>query len=161
MFAPQFVRQVAGGKSATLARSINTASRCTSTLLASSTRTPIATVGPTKNLHYRTITTTLPAQRSKQDLEDRESINTESTEHSKSGGDSAVAQNEDAAFNPNKTSPEEEEAAASQGNEVNPLGVSGADKDVSKTRDPQEGGAEKGAEKKPSGKGETNKGKKF
>lgn len=47
----------------------------------------------------------------KKGAEDRESINTESSEHTKSGTDAAAAQSEEA-YDPNKTSPEAEVESA-------------------------------------------------
>jgi hypothetical protein len=54
-------------------------------------------------------------QRAKKGAEDKDSINTESTEYSKSGGDGASAgATDDAAFSPDKTRPEEEHESARQ-----------------------------------------------
>lgn len=52
----------------------------------------------------------------RKDSQDKDSINRESTEYSKSGTDDQVAAQDDAAFNPDKTSPEDEMESA--GNEV-------------------------------------------
>ena len=59
-------------------------------------------------------TTTRPYPR--KDTQDRESMNTESNEYSKSGGgdNSAAAATEDVAFSADKTKPEEEHDAAEQ-----------------------------------------------
>jgi len=79
--------------------------------------------------------------------EDKDSINTEATEYSKSGTDDAAAKNEEAAFDPSSTSPESERAKAGEGNEEsgNPLDVSPANQEVSKPRGETEGGAERAA----------------
>jgi hypothetical protein len=80
------------------------------------------------------------------DSQDRESINTGSTEHTKTGRDSDAADSQ-TAFDPSKTSPEKEKKSGKL------LEVSGANQDISK---PQ--GDERG-EKKKSGAGkETSKG---
>lgn len=105
----------------------------------------------------------------RKDSQDRNSINTEATEYSKSGTDDGAARQE-AAFDPSKTSPESEKDTAGEGNEVskkesdNPLDVSPANPDVSKPRGGQEGGAERSAGgedqsgKKGSGGGSPKKG---
>lgn len=54
----------------------------------------------------------------RKDAQDRESIDTESTEYSKSGSDDAAARNEEAAFDPSKTSPESQKQKAGEGHEV-------------------------------------------
>jgi len=98
----------------------------------------------------------------RKDSQDKDSINTEATEYSKSGTDDAAARNEDAAFDPSKTDPQTEKDTAGEGNEEsgNPLDVSPANPEVSKPRDRQEGGAEKAAGgKKQSGGGSPKKGK--
>ncbi|WPG98244.1 Hypothetical protein R9X50_00103200 [Acrodontium crateriforme] len=71
----------------------------------------------------------------RKDTQDRESINVESNEYSKSGGDNATAATEDAAFNPQKTSPEEERKTAkreSGGESKNPLNASPANTNLGK-----------------------------
>lgn len=45
-------------------------------------------------------------------------MNTEATEYSKSGTDDAAARQEDAAFDPDKTDPEEQKDTAGEGIEV-------------------------------------------
>jgi hypothetical protein len=52
------------------------------------------------------------------DAQDKDSLKPRSTEYSKSSSDDDAAANEDAAFNPNKTRPEEEKSTAGVGNEV-------------------------------------------
>ncbi|CAK4032354.1 Hypothetical predicted protein [Lecanosticta acicola] len=78
--------------------------------------------------------------------QDKDSINPESNEYSKSGGDGAAAQaTEKAAFDPKQTSPEEEEQMASReagGESNNPLNVSPANTAISQPRGQQEGGAQ-------------------
>jgi len=54
----------------------------------------------------------------RKDSQDKDSINNESTEYSKSGSDDQVARQEDAAFDPNKTDPEDQKETAAKGNEV-------------------------------------------
>jgi len=53
--------------------------------------------------------------------QDKDSIDTEATEYSKSGTDDGAARQEDAAFNPNKTGPEDEKNTAGDGNNVSHL----------------------------------------
>jgi len=52
------------------------------------------------------------------DSQDKDSINTEATEYSKSGTDDDAARNEKAAFDPSQTTPGEEKEKAGEGNEV-------------------------------------------
>ncbi|KAL7951854.1 hypothetical protein V8C42DRAFT_305428 [Trichoderma barbatum] len=66
------------------------------------------------------------------DSQNRESLKPGSNDGTKSGRDDDVAAQKDAAFNPSKTSPEEEREAAGQGNETNPLDASGANQEFSK-----------------------------
>ncbi|KAK4507675.1 hypothetical protein PRZ48_001410 [Zasmidium cellare] len=94
---------------------------------------------------------------SKEDLLDKDRINTESREYSKSGGDSAAAATEDAAFSADKTRPEEEHDAASrqsggldgllkQAQDANnPLNVSPANQAVSQPKGVQEGKVTEGS----------------
>lgn len=90
----------------------------------------------------------------RKDSQDKDSINTEATEYSKSGTDDQSASNEDAAFNPDVTSPEGEKDLAGKGKgKGNPLDVSPANQEVSKQRGEQEGGAQSGG-----GDGETRSG---
>ncbi|PBP20968.1 hypothetical protein BUE80_DR008221 [Diplocarpon rosae] len=95
----------------------------------------------------------------RKDSQDKDSINTEATEYSKSGTDDAAARQEEAAFDPSTTDPQEERKIAGEGNEEsgNPLDVSPANPEVSKQRGQQEGGAEKGAAKTQSGAGSPKK----
>jgi hypothetical protein len=50
--------------------------------------------------------------------EDKDSINAEATEYSKSGTDDAAAKQEEAAFDPSTTDPQKEKDIAGKGNEV-------------------------------------------
>ncbi|OJD36591.1 uncharacterized protein BKCO1_1000047 [Diplodia corticola] len=98
----------------------------------------------------------------KEDHMDRERLNPSSTEYSKSGSDDDAAKMGDAAFNPDKTSPEaalgsaEQESgevrqdqeqsqpqssSSSQG--ANPLDVSPGNPGVSESKDPQQGGPDR------------------
>ncbi|KAG9232328.1 hypothetical protein BJ875DRAFT_359901, partial [Amylocarpus encephaloides] len=86
----------------------------------------------------RSLTSTPQAWSPRKGSEDRESINTEPTEYSKSGTDSQAAERK-GAFDPERTRPEEEKEG---GNNVNPLEVSPANPEVSKPRGETEGGAE-------------------
>lgn len=76
-----------------------------------STRQPFTT---RHALSTRSFTSTSIRPNDKQNMMDKDSINTDSREYSKTGGDDSTAATEDAAFNPNKTSPEEEHATASR-----------------------------------------------
>lgn len=62
---------------------------------------------------------------------DREKINTDANEYAKSGTDDTAAKNEEAAFDPNITSPEGAKEKAGEGNEENPLDMSPANKEAS------------------------------
>lgn len=62
---------------------------------------------------------------------DREKMNTDANEYAKSGTDDTAARNEEAAFDPNITTPEGAKQKAGEGNEENPLDVSPADPKVS------------------------------
>ncbi|OQO11170.1 hypothetical protein B0A48_05426 [Cryoendolithus antarcticus] len=78
------------------------------------------------------------------DAQDKDSMKIEPNENTKSGSDPGAAAVEDAAFSRDKTRPEQQHAAAEKesGKDGNPLDVSPANQDVSKARDPQEGGSE-------------------
>jgi hypothetical protein len=69
--------------------------------------------------------------------EDKDSLQPRRSEYSQTGGDDAAAENSDAAFNPNKTRPEEEVDTAGTNKKDNPHGgnpldVSPGNTDVSK-----------------------------
>ncbi|TVY31036.1 hypothetical protein LHYA1_G000206 [Lachnellula hyalina] len=99
------------------------------------------------------------SQYPRKDSQNKDSIDTEATEYTKSGTDDQTAANEDAAFNPDITSPEAEKKAAGKGNEGktngNPLEVSPANRDISHQTDGQHAGAEnsRGGSGKQSGFG--------
>ena len=57
---------------------------------------------------------------------DREKINPEANEYAKSGTDNTAAKNDEAAFDPNITDPQEAKKKAGEGNTVNPLDASPA-----------------------------------
>ena len=63
--------------------------------------------------------------------QDRDKINTDANEYAKPGADDTAAKNEEAAFDPDITSPEGARQKAGEGNEENPLGVSPANPEVS------------------------------
>ena len=92
------------------------------------------------------------------DTQDKDTLKPISNEYSKSGSDDAAAHS-DAAFNPNKTSPESAEATAESeaGGKDNSLSVSPGNPEVSKANDPGVGGASKGTNMKSSGAGSPTK----
>ncbi|TKA39894.1 hypothetical protein B0A54_10245 [Friedmanniomyces endolithicus] len=55
-----------------------------------------------------------PRQLARKDAQDKDSLKPEPNEYSKSGSDDAAAAVDDAAFNPDVTSPEEEQASAKE-----------------------------------------------
>jgi hypothetical protein len=86
--------------------------------------------------------------------EDKDSLQPRRSEFSLTGGDDAAAESEDAAFNPDKTSPEDELNTAGTNTkdnkatgDGNPLGVSPGNTDVSKPQ-PEEGRESKGGDRK-------------
>jgi hypothetical protein len=85
---------------------------------------------------------------------DKDSLKPISNEYSKSGSDDDAAAS-DAAFNPNKTSPESAEQTAENeaGGKDNSLNVSPANAGVSEPNDPEVGGASRSQDQKESGKG--------
>ncbi|KAF1850278.1 uncharacterized protein K460DRAFT_272578 [Cucurbitaria berberidis CBS 394.84] len=97
---------------------------------------------------------TTPTKFAAKDSQDKDSVNPRSTETSKSGSDDAAASS-DAAFNPNKTSPESAEATAENeaGGKDNSLNVSPGNQDVSQPNDPKTTGREGAPDKKSSGGG--------
>jgi hypothetical protein len=84
----------------------------------------------------RFLSTTPAVSFPRKNAQNREDINTDATEYSKSGTDADAAA-DDQAFDPSKTRPEDEKAAGGQSLEVSP-----GNKDVSQQRDMQEGGAQ-------------------
>lgn len=83
------------------------------------------------------------AEAKKSAMKDREKINTDADEYSQSGTDDATARNEQAAFDPNITDPQEAKKKAGEGNEVNPLEASPANPDLSRGTAEEQGGAKK------------------
>ena len=57
----------------------------------------------------------------RKDSQDKDSINTEATEYSKSGTDDASARQDEAAFDPNITDPGKQKDKAAEGNSVSPI----------------------------------------
>ncbi|KAL8743517.1 MAG: hypothetical protein Q9190_004146 [Brigantiaea leucoxantha] len=91
----------------------------------------------------------------RKDSQDRESINTEPSEYSKSGTDNASAEKTaDAAFDPSITDPGKQKDKASHesgGPSENPLEVSPANKEISEPREGTEGGAESSSKSSETG----------
>ena len=75
--------------------------------------------------------------------QDREKMNTDANEYAKSGTDDTAAKNEEAAFDPNITSPEGAKQKAGEGNDENPLDMSPANPEVSQGTSEEDGGAKK------------------
>jgi len=71
---------------------------------------------------------------------DREKIDRDANEYSKSGTDESGA-NAKAAFDPDITDPQEAKKKAGEGNDVNPLDASPANPEISKGTDEAAGGA--------------------
>lgn len=97
------------------------------------------------------------------DDQDRESLKPKAHEYTQSGTDDQAAANSDAAFNPNKTSPEAEKEAAGQspaGGDNNPLTNSPADKSVNAGGQGHAEDKTHGGNKKSSGHGSPQKGNK-
>ncbi|KAH0364946.1 hypothetical protein KCU65_g6445, partial [Aureobasidium melanogenum] len=83
----------------------------------------------------------------RKDAQSKDSLKPEPNEYSKSGSDDEAARVEQTAFDPNKTSPEEqhdsaESESAQLGQASNPLNVSPANQEVSQPRGSTEGGHE-------------------
>ncbi|KAI1611603.1 hypothetical protein EDD37DRAFT_650640 [Exophiala viscosa] len=74
---------------------------------------------------------------------DREKMNPEANEYAKSSSDDSAAKNEDAAFDPDITDPEEARKKAGEGNDVNPLDSSPANPDISSGTAEEQGGSKK------------------
>jgi hypothetical protein len=75
---------------------------------------------------------------------DRHKINTDANEYAKSGTDDTAAGNEEAAFDPNITDPQEAKKKAGEGNKVNPLDASPANPEISQGTRESSGKREKG-----------------
>ena len=97
--------------------------------------TPLRSAGTQDSKEY-------PSQQRAAQL-DREKINRDPNEYSKSGTDDSSAANEEAAFDPNITDPEEAKKKAGEGQDGNPLDASPANPDMSKGTAEEEGGAPK------------------
>jgi cytoskeletal protein RodZ len=105
----------------------------------------------------------LRASEEQQKMHNKNELDPQRSEGTKTGTDNEVATHH-TAYDPDNTSPESEinqaEKESEQGGKVsNPLDVSAANKDVSGARDPQEGGPDRNAEKAPSGRGSPRKGR--
>jgi hypothetical protein len=72
---------------------------------------------------------------------DREKMNTESNEGSKSGTDASSASQMEAAYNPNITQPQSEKEEAGKGSDHNPLDVSGANPELGRPTEEEASGA--------------------
>jgi|TARA_R110002003_G_scaffold3_16_gene92 hypothetical protein len=96
--------------------------------------------------------TTTPSRFPAKNTQDKDSLNPQSTEYAKSGSDDAAASS-DAAFNPNKTSPEEAERTAENEEGGNSLKVSPGNEKVSRPNSPGVGGNGGAPDKKESGGG--------
>ncbi|KAG9558685.1 hypothetical protein KCU77_g7257, partial [Aureobasidium melanogenum] len=110
----------------------------------------------------------------RKDAQSKDSLKPEPNEYSKSGSDDEAARVEQTAFDPNKTSPEEQHDSAGSesaqlGQASNPLNVSPANQEVSQPRGSTEGGHEGSAasssdspsdRSRSSGSGSPNKGSK-
>ncbi|ERF76531.1 hypothetical protein EPUS_09012 [Endocarpon pusillum Z07020] len=95
----------------------------------------------------------------KSSLMDRDSINTESNEYSKTGSDDSAAGHEDPAFQPGNNDPESQLEDSGPGDGRDPLKVSPANHEVSQPKMDTERGAQKGPERtETSGKGSGPKG---
>lgn len=115
---------------------------------------------PTAN---RLLHTTRPLQKENPETsQDRTALQPERSEGTLSGTDSEVAAHP-SAYDPGKTSPESEIAAAEEeskeeGKTSNPLNMSAANQNVNRARDLKEGGADRNAAKAgPSSRGWTRK----
>ena len=72
---------------------------------------------------------------------DREKMNTESNEGSKTGTDTSTASQNDAAYNPDITNPQSAKEEAGKGNKHNPLDASGANPELGKPTEEESSGA--------------------
>jgi len=119
---------------------------------------PISRTSPSSIRSLRPFSQTPLPRFPRKGSEDRNDIDTEATEYSKSGTDDASARQEKASFDPKTTDPEKEKKVAGEGEGAgNPLEVSPANPEVSKPRGETEGGAEHGGNNKQSGGGSPNK----
>jgi hypothetical protein len=70
------------------------------------------------SLLSRQFSQTTKSRYPRKDSQDKDSINKEATEYSKSGTDDGAARQEEAAFDPKQTDPEGEKRKAGEGTEV-------------------------------------------
>ncbi|KAK0637177.1 hypothetical protein B0T17DRAFT_462491, partial [Bombardia bombarda] len=68
------------------------------------------------------------------DNQGRESLKPQRQEYTESGDDQWTAAQDEAAFDPNKTNPKEEQETAGKGVDGNPLEFSPANKDISEPK---------------------------
>jgi len=123
-----------------------------------SLRSPISRPSPFSVRTLRPFSQTPLPRLPRKGSEDRDSIDTEATEYSKSGTDDGSARQEEASFDPKTTDPQKEKKIAGEGEgSGNPLEVSPANPEVSKPRGETEGGAENSGGNKRSGGGSPNK----
>jgi hypothetical protein len=96
---------------------------------------------------YRPLHSTNVSRQPYKDDQDRESLKPRSKENTRSSSDGEIAESHgDAAFNPNKTSPEEAKDTAGADTEGNPLEVSGANQEMSKPQGDKAEGESRGGE---------------
>ncbi|KEF59577.1 uncharacterized protein A1O9_04422 [Exophiala aquamarina CBS 119918] len=75
--------------------------------------------------------------------QDRDKLDPQANEYAKSGSDDTAAKQDEAAFDPNITDPQEAKKKAGEGNQVNPLDASPANPDISQGTAEEEGGVAK------------------
>ncbi|TPX10227.1 uncharacterized protein E0L32_001424 [Thyridium curvatum] len=88
------------------------------------------------------------------DDQDRESLKPRAQDSSKSSSDDDAAAHSDAAFNPDKTSPEAAKKSAKQASNGDPLEASGANQDISKPKEAKkevQGGSKQDKKKRSGG----------
>jgi hypothetical protein len=127
------------------------------------TTTAAGTALPPLQRSFQTSTVFATEQHEKdaEGLVKRDTLNPSRSENSESGTDDEVASH-DASFDPSNTSPEGEMKAAGQesaarGKTSNPLDASPGNQEFNKSRDPTEGGAQRGVDREPSARGWTRK----
>ncbi|KAI0022789.1 hypothetical protein F4780DRAFT_777254 [Xylariomycetidae sp. FL0641] len=116
-------------------------------------RAPLRNHTPSLFASRRALTQTAAARLPYKDDMDRESLKPKAHEYTHSGTDEQTAQNPDAAFNPDKTSPEAERETAGQGNASNPLGASPANKEFAEAGQGKPEDKPHGGQSKSSGGG--------
>lgn len=126
------------------------------------TPTPTLWTPQTSTTTHRAFSAVLPLRKESKEANDwnREELNPQRSEVSKSGTDSELAQH-DSAFDPSNTSPESEleatEQEASQKGKKGTLNMSPANKDVHAWKGPNEGGPDRNADREASSRGTPNK----